>query len=114
MSVGLNDIKTANILICCGHDPSSNLIALMKPGPKTFIGDNRTCYTIEGDEGYFTVVRALTDEPHLMENYIRFDMPKDYPYWKDNYTKESHINKVAITYYKSIEDLFNTRVKGSL
>jgi hypothetical protein len=107
----LNTIKLANTLICCGHTPSAGLITMMKPGPKTFIGDNKTCYHTEpDDEEYFTVDQALREDPSLMTNYIRFDIPKGYPYWEDAYTEESHTTRFVITTYKSIQDLYKSKL----
>jgi len=106
----LNTIKLANTLICCGHTPTAGVITMMKPGPKTFIGDNKTCYHTEpDDEEYFTVDQALREDPSLMTNYIRFDIPKGYPYWEDAYTEESHTTRFVLTTYKSIQDLYKNR-----
>ena len=103
----LNDIKSANILICCGYTPCAELITMMNPGPKTFIGDNKTCYHLEeDDEQYFTIDQALRENPSLMTNYIRFDIPKGYPYWEDDYTDTTHTSHFTISSYKSIEDLY--------
>jgi hypothetical protein len=103
----LNDIKTANTLICCGHSPPAALISMMKSGPKTFIGDNKTCYNLEqGDEQYFTVDQALREDPSLMTNYMRFDIPQGYPYWEDEYTDITHTSRFIVSSYKSIEELY--------
>lgn len=108
----LNDIKMSNILICCGYVPSAVIISMMKPGIKTFIGNNITCYNIKLDEeDYFTVVQALRETPSLISKYIRFDIPKIYLYGVNKYTEETHNSGFVVTSYKSIQDLYKCKLK---
>lgn len=63
-----NLISAASVLICCGHIPSPLILVLMKPGPKIFIGDNKTCYSSSSE-----LIRRIQEEPSLFEQYIKFD-----------------------------------------
>lgn len=92
----LRDIKTADTLICCGHVPSEILIRLMKDGPKTFIGNNITCYKND-NETYWTVDQALRENPDLFHQYIRFDVEE---------TDEGYdVSRAPITFYKNLQEL---------
>jgi hypothetical protein len=109
----LKNIQMANVLICCGYCPHVNILSLMNPCPKTFIGDNKTCYDIpEGDENYITVDRILNANPSLMKEYIRFDYPQDYKYWEYEYIEEAYIGQFVITSHKTLADLYTAKCKS--
>ena len=42
--IALDYIRKASILICCGHNPHKSILDFMKPGPKYFIGNNKSHY----------------------------------------------------------------------
>ena len=103
-------IQDANILISCGHNPSEKILELMRPGRKVFIGDNQTYYDSDKDEP--TVVDKLLQDPSIMKQYIRFDIPKGFPYWDDNYIETHHVSRFNVSVYTSLGELYETRAGG--
>ena len=96
-----DEIKQASILICCGHVPDSKILDLMKPGPKQFIGDNKTIYKYHDIN---SVSNTLLTNPHTMTEYYKINIPKGYPYWEEFYVEESHASRFPITTYSSLQD----------
>jgi hypothetical protein len=69
-------IKTASVLICCGHTPDALILTLMKPGPKIFIGDSKTlycscccCCSCSNNN----LVNLIQQEPSIFELYIKIN-----------------------------------------
>ena len=99
-------ISTASILICCGHNPNKIILDLMKPGPKTFIGNNQTVYLPDDEDD---VCNALYKNNKLIIEFIRFDIPKNYSYWEPLYVEEVHSKDFRINVYSSLKSLYNDK-----
>ena len=66
----LNELKTCDTIIACGHDPHSAILDYIKPRP-VFIGNNNTCYTeFKEDHSLFKV---LNENPLLISKYINMN-----------------------------------------
>jgi len=64
----LNELKTCDTIIACGHDPHSAILDYIKPRPM-FIGNDNTCYTeFKEDHSLFKV---LYDNPGLIRKYLQ-------------------------------------------
>ena len=108
------NIKEASVLICCGYNPNKCIIEMMKAGPKVFIGDNKTCYLTNTDEGEDEhdkngVCKYIDANSHLFESFWRFDIPKNYPYYTSGYVEEHHIVKFRVSQYNTLKNLYQTR-----
>jgi hypothetical protein len=106
----LAEISEANTLICCGHFPSGELLNMMKPGPKIFIGDNKTAYSCEDEPDEFpTVVSIIRSNPSVISKFIRFDIPTDnYNYWEPLYVESFHVARFPVSEYRSLQELIKT------
>jgi len=107
----LEYIKNASILICCGHNPNKCILDLMKPGPKIFIGNNKTCYLPKSydhddDEDRAGVCKYIDNNPNLIESFWRFDIPKNYPYYETGYVEQHHIVNFRVAQYISLKNLY--------
>jgi len=100
-SYAIDCIKQASILICCGYNPDSSILDLMKTGPKIFIGNNKTKY--DGEK--HGVCRKILDDERLFSEYFRFDIPDLYPYQTAQYVEEHHIVKMPVTRHYSLDQL---------
>ena len=94
-------IKQASILICCGYNPDSSILDLMKEGPKIFIGNNKTKYVMEKDG----VCKKILDDEEIISEYFRFDIPDLYPFETPQYVEENHIVKMPVTRHYSLKQL---------
>ena len=64
----VNELKTCDTIIACGHDPHSAILDYIKPRPQ-FIGNDNTCYTeFKEDHSLFKV---LNDNPGLIRGYLQ-------------------------------------------
>jgi len=106
----LAEISEANTLICCGHFPSGKLLDMMKPGPKVFIGNNKTAYSAEDEPDEFpTIITTIRSNPAFISNFIRFDIPNNnYNYWEPLYVETYHVARFPVSNYRSLEELINT------
>jgi hypothetical protein len=101
-------ISKASILFCCGYMPNEKIIDMMKPGPITFIGDNKTVYRYAEGEDDSNLVKILNDCPKIFESFIRFDIPKTYKWWANEVVEEWHVANFKVTNYSSLQELYNT------
>lgn len=64
----LNELKTCDTIIACGHDPNVAILDYIKPRPQ-FIGNDNTCYTeFKEDHSLFKV---LNDYPRIICKYLQ-------------------------------------------
>ena len=101
-------ISRASTLICCGHNPNKVILDLMKPGPKIFIGNNQTVYLPDEKDD---VCNSIYKNNNLIKEFIRFDIPDNYPYWKSLYVEDVHMKDFRITTYNSLESLYRCKNK---
>jgi hypothetical protein len=102
-------ISKASILICCGYMPNEKIIDMMKPGPITFIGDNKTVYRYDGNEDDSQLVKVLNGAPKIFETYMRFDIPKTYKWWDSEIVEEWEVANFKVTNHSSLQELYDTR-----
>ena len=69
----LQEVKNASILICFGYIPHHSILGYMKPGPKIFIGDDRTCYNSEEK----SVVSVMKGDSKTFEEHYQMHIPFD-------------------------------------
>jgi len=100
-------IINASILICCGHTPHIQILSMMKAGPKTFIGDNKTCYICDDEEGD-VLIQKIHKDPNIFSVYLRFAIPDEYEYWDDDEII-TDIKNFKVTEYLTLENLYNSR-----
>ena len=97
----LYEVKNASALICCGHDADRSILNYMKPGPKMFIGDNKTHY--KSDEN--GVEMAIAEDPNIFETYYKVTIPPGYMYWDHESVDSSDFIRFQITKHDSLKDL---------
>lgn len=102
-------ISKASILFCCGYMPNEKIIEMMKPGPITFIGDNKTIYRYDEGEDESKLVRILDITPRIFESYTRFDIPKIYKWWEGEIVEECDVTNFKVTKHSSLQELYDTR-----
>ena len=100
----LYEVKNASVLICCGHTADRSIINYMKPGPKMFIGNNKTHYNSECDDN--GVDLAIAEEPAIFETYYKFSIPSDYEYWDHESVDPSDFIRFQVTKHDSLKDLW--------
>lgn len=96
----LYEVKNASVLICCGHCPDRSILTYMKPGPKMFIGDNKTIYKSENG-----VDLAIAEDPNIFEIYYKVSIPSDYEYWDHESVDSSDFIRFQVTKHDSLKDL---------
>ena len=64
----LNDLKTCDTIIACGHDPNVAVLDYIKPRPQ-FIGNDNTCYTTEFKED--SLFKFINDNPRIIRKYLQ-------------------------------------------
>lgn len=102
-------ISKASILFCCGYMPSEQILEMMKPGPITFIGDNKTVYRYDEGEDDSNLVKILKEEPKIFETYMRFDIPKTYKWWDGEIVEEWYVANFKVTNHSSLQELYDSR-----
>ena len=102
-------ISKASILFCCGYIPCEKILEMMKPGPITFIGDNKTEYNYDEEEDESQLVKILNETPKIFETYMRFDIPKLYKWWDGEIVEEWHVANFKVANYSSLQELYDTR-----
>lgn len=100
-------ISEASVLICCGHTPNAQILSMMKPGPKIFIGDNKSCYLYDNEDDELLIQKIHTD-PSLFSSYLRFSIPDEYKYWLDDEII-TDIKNFKVTEHLSLKNLFSSR-----
>jgi hypothetical protein len=100
----LYEVKNASVLICCGHLVNRSIVDYMKPGPKIFIGDNKTNYKSLCDEN--GVDLAIAEEPNIFETYYKFTIPPDYMYWDHESVDASDFIRFQVSKHGSLKDLW--------
>ena len=78
----------------------------MKPGPKIFIGNNQTVYLPDDEDD---VCNILYKNNNSITQFIRFDIPKNYPYWEPLYVEEVHLIDFSVTTHNSLKNLYNDK-----
>ena len=63
----LNELKTCDTIIACGHDPNVAVLDYIKPRPQ-FIGNNNTCYTEFKEDSLF---KFINDNPRIIRKYLQ-------------------------------------------
>ena len=100
----LYEVKNASVLICCGHGTDKSILNYMKPGPKMFIGNNKTDYNSTYDEQGIDL--AIAEDPVIFETYYKFSIPPDYMFWDYESVDASDFIRFPVTKHDSLKDLW--------
>jgi hypothetical protein len=100
----LYEVKNASVLICCGHSTDRSILEYIKPGPKMFIGNNRTIYKSEWDENGIDL--AIAENPNIFELYYKVSVPYDYEFWDHENVVPSDFIRFQVTKHDSLKDLW--------